>query len=72
MIKAELLLFISCRKSPVFFRLILFKRRRRFVFCCIIFCLVMDDGVPPSLFVNDGSFMERFKQLQQEQKKMKN
>ncbi|KAI9081472.1 hypothetical protein K1719_036618 [Acacia pycnantha] len=29
----------------------------------------MDDGVPPSLFVNDGSFMERFKQLQQEQKK---
>ncbi|KAL9247382.1 hypothetical protein vseg_020821 [Gypsophila vaccaria] len=26
----------------------------------------MDKGVPPSLFVNDGSFMERFKQLQQE------
>ncbi|XP_054816130.1 SURP and G-patch domain-containing protein 1-like protein isoform X2 [Prosopis cineraria] len=29
----------------------------------------MDDRVPPSLFVNDGSFMERFKQLQQEQEK---
>ncbi|KAI4323381.1 hypothetical protein L6164_022993 [Bauhinia variegata] len=29
----------------------------------------MDKGVPPSLFVNDGSFMERFKQLQQEQEK---
>lgn len=26
----------------------------------------MDKGVPSSLFVNDGSFMERFKQLQQE------
>ncbi|KAB1224804.1 SURP and G-patch domain-containing protein 1-like protein [Morella rubra] len=26
----------------------------------------MDKGTPPSLFVNDGSFMERFKQLQQE------
>ena len=25
--------------------------------------------MPPSLFVNDGSFMERFKQLQQEQEK---
>eukprot|EP00256_Glycine_max_P045819 XP_006598254.1 SURP and G-patch domain-containing protein 1-like protein isoform X2 [Glycine max] len=32
----------------------------------------MDKGVPPSLFVNDGSFMERFKQLQQEQDKGKN
>ncbi|KAH1237272.1 SURP and G-patch domain-containing protein 1-like protein [Glycine soja] len=32
----------------------------------------MDKGVPPSLFVNDGSFMERFKQLQQEQEKGKN
>lgn len=32
----------------------------------------MDKGVPPSLFVNDGSFMERFKQLQQEQEKEKN
>ncbi|KAF7824518.1 SURP and G-patch domain-containing protein 1-like protein isoform X1 [Senna tora] len=29
----------------------------------------MDKGVPPSLFVNDGSFMERFKQLQEEQEK---
>ncbi|KAF7835996.1 SURP and G-patch domain-containing protein 1-like protein isoform X1 [Senna tora] len=29
----------------------------------------MDKGVPPSLFVNDGSFMEKFKQLQQEQEK---
>ncbi|KAH9603553.1 hypothetical protein KSS87_001688 [Heliosperma pusillum] len=29
----------------------------------------MDKGVPPSLFVNDGSFMERFKQLQQETEK---
>ena len=28
--------------------------------------------MPPSLFVNDGSFMERFKQLQQEQEKGKN
>ncbi|XP_023004538.1 SURP and G-patch domain-containing protein 1-like protein [Cucurbita maxima] len=25
----------------------------------------MDKGMPPTLFVNDGSFMERFKQLQQ-------
>ncbi|XP_061349042.1 SURP and G-patch domain-containing protein 1-like protein [Gastrolobium bilobum] len=32
----------------------------------------MDKGPPPSLFVNDGSFMERFKQLQQEQEKGKN
>ncbi|XP_027341338.1 SURP and G-patch domain-containing protein 1-like protein [Abrus precatorius] len=32
----------------------------------------MDKGVPSSLFVNDGSFMERFKQLQQEQEKGKN
>lgn len=32
----------------------------------------MDKGVPPTLFVNDGSFMERFKQLQQEQEKDKN
>lgn len=32
----------------------------------------MDKGPPPSLFVNDGSFMERFKQLQQEQGKGKN
>ncbi|KAJ7949135.1 SURP and G-patch domain-containing protein 1-like protein [Quillaja saponaria] len=31
----------------------------------------MDKGVPPALFVNDGSFMERFKQLQQEQEKEK-
>ncbi|XP_054793593.1 SURP and G-patch domain-containing protein 1-like protein isoform X2 [Prosopis cineraria] len=31
----------------------------------------MDKGAPPSLFVNDGSFMERFKQLQQEQEKDK-
>ncbi|XP_024023337.1 SURP and G-patch domain-containing protein 1-like protein [Morus notabilis] len=29
----------------------------------------MDKGVPSSLFVNDGSFMERFKQLQQEKEK---
>ncbi|KAF3452676.1 hypothetical protein FNV43_RR03109 [Rhamnella rubrinervis] len=29
----------------------------------------MDKGVPPSLFVNDGSFMERFKQLEQEKDK---
>ncbi|XP_010257361.1 PREDICTED: SURP and G-patch domain-containing protein 1-like protein isoform X2 [Nelumbo nucifera] len=29
----------------------------------------MDKSVPPSLFVNDGSFMERFKQLQQEKEK---
>ncbi|KAK7283863.1 hypothetical protein RIF29_13611 [Crotalaria pallida] len=32
----------------------------------------MDKGTPPSLFVNDGSFMERFKQLQQEQENGKN
>ncbi|OIV98979.1 hypothetical protein TanjilG_29382 [Lupinus angustifolius] len=32
----------------------------------------MDKGTPPSLFVNDGSFLERFKQLQQEQEKGKN
>ncbi|KAE9620920.1 hypothetical protein Lal_00018962 [Lupinus albus] len=32
----------------------------------------MDKGPPPSLFVNDGSFLERFKQLQQEQEKGKN
>ncbi|GMN54859.1 hypothetical protein TIFTF001_023982 [Ficus carica] len=31
----------------------------------------MDKGVPPSLFVNDGSFMERFKKLQQEKDKDK-
>ncbi|KAE8038205.1 hypothetical protein FH972_010737 [Carpinus fangiana] len=31
----------------------------------------MDKGVPPTLFVNDGSFMERFKQLQQEKEKDK-
>lgn len=31
----------------------------------------MDKGVTPSLFVNDGSFMERFKQLQQEKEKDK-
>jgi splicing factor 4 len=31
----------------------------------------MDKGVPPTLFVNDGSFMERFKQLQQEKEKEK-
>lgn len=29
----------------------------------------MDKEAPPSLFVNDGSFMERFKQLQQEKAK---
>ena len=29
----------------------------------------MDKGLPSSLFVNDGSFMERFKQLQQEKVK---
>ncbi|KAK6933763.1 G-patch domain [Dillenia turbinata] len=29
----------------------------------------MEKGAPPSLFVNDGSFMERFKQLQQEKEK---
>lgn len=29
----------------------------------------MDKGVPPSLFVNDGSFMERFKQLQEQKDK---
>ncbi|XP_057453454.1 SURP and G-patch domain-containing protein 1-like protein [Lotus japonicus] len=32
----------------------------------------MDKGPPHSLFVNDGSFMARFKQLQQEQGKGKN
>lgn len=32
----------------------------------------MDKGPPPSLFVNDGSFMERFRQLQQEQEKGNN
>ena len=32
----------------------------------------MDKGPPPALFVNDGSFMEKFKQLQQEQEKEKN
>ncbi|CAI8585113.1 unnamed protein product [Vicia faba] len=32
----------------------------------------MDKGPPPTLFVNDGSFMERFRQLQQEQEKGKN
>lgn len=31
----------------------------------------MDKGQPPTLFVNDGSFMERFKQLQQEQERGK-
>ncbi|KAL5549779.1 hypothetical protein UlMin_005010 [Ulmus minor] len=31
----------------------------------------MDKGVPPTLFVNDGSFMERFKQLQQGNEKEK-
>ncbi|KAI4339059.1 hypothetical protein MLD38_024041 [Melastoma candidum] len=31
----------------------------------------MDKGNPPSLFVNDGSFMERFKQLQQQEKEKK-
>ncbi|KMT01728.1 hypothetical protein BVRB_9g211820 isoform A [Beta vulgaris subsp. vulgaris] len=29
----------------------------------------MDKGVPPTLFVNDGSFMERFKQLHQDKDK---
>lgn len=29
----------------------------------------MDKATDPSLFVNDGSFMERFKQLQQEKEK---
>lgn len=29
----------------------------------------MEKGAPPSMFVNDGSFMERFKQLQQEKDK---
>ncbi|KAH7544773.1 hypothetical protein FEM48_Zijuj01G0021800 [Ziziphus jujuba var. spinosa] len=29
----------------------------------------MDKGVPPTLFVNDGSFMERFKQLQEQKDK---
>nr|POE46482.1 surp and g-patch domain-containing protein 1-like protein [Quercus suber] len=37
----------------------------------ILGSLPMDKGVPPSLFVNDGSFMERFKQLQQEKEKEK-
>lgn len=32
----------------------------------------MDKGAPPTLFVNDGSFMERFKQLQQEKVKEDN
>ncbi|KAK2407318.1 SURP and G-patch domain-containing protein [Trifolium repens] len=32
----------------------------------------MDKGPPPTLFVNDGSFMERFRQLQQEQERGKN
>ncbi|KAH9774435.1 hypothetical protein WN944_020678 [Citrus x changshan-huyou] len=31
----------------------------------------MEKGTPPSLFVNDGSFMERFKQLQQDKDKEK-
>ncbi|XP_010523679.1 PREDICTED: SURP and G-patch domain-containing protein 1-like protein [Tarenaya hassleriana] len=31
----------------------------------------MEKGAPPSIFVNDGSFMERFKQLQQEKDKEK-
>lgn len=31
----------------------------------------MEKGTPPSLFVNDGSFMERFKQLQQDKDKGK-
>ncbi|KAJ4711659.1 SURP and G-patch domain-containing protein 1-like protein [Melia azedarach] len=31
----------------------------------------MDKGTPSSLFVNDGSFMERFKQLQQDKDKEK-
>lgn len=31
----------------------------------------MEKGAAPSLFVNDGSFMERFKQLQQENEKEK-
>ncbi|KAF8107424.1 hypothetical protein N665_0122s0063 [Sinapis alba] len=31
----------------------------------------MDKGAPPSIFVNDGSFMERFRQLQQEKDKDK-
>lgn len=35
-------------------------------------CSVMDNkGAPPSIFVNDGSFMERFRQLQQEKDKDK-
>jgi len=33
--------------------------------------LAMDKGAPPSIFVNDGSFMERFRQLQQEKDKDK-
>jgi splicing factor 4 len=37
----------------------------------ILGSLPMDKGVPPTLFVNDGSFMERFKQLQQEKEKDK-
>ncbi|KAF8099763.1 hypothetical protein N665_0237s0018 [Sinapis alba] len=31
----------------------------------------MDKGPPPSIFVNDGSFMERFRQLQQEKDEAK-
>ncbi|XP_010426812.1 PREDICTED: SURP and G-patch domain-containing protein 1-like protein [Camelina sativa] len=31
----------------------------------------MEKGAPPSIFVNDGSFMERFRQLQQEKNKEK-
>ncbi|ESQ45293.1 hypothetical protein EUTSA_v10010376mg [Eutrema salsugineum] len=31
----------------------------------------MEKGAPPSMFVNDGSFMERFRQLQQEKDKEK-
>ncbi|XP_010503934.1 PREDICTED: SURP and G-patch domain-containing protein 1-like protein isoform X3 [Camelina sativa] len=31
----------------------------------------MEKGAPPSIFVNDGSFMERFRQLQQEKDKEK-
>uniref|UniRef100_A0A803MM12 SURP and G-patch domain-containing protein 1-like protein n=1 Tax=Chenopodium quinoa TaxID=63459 RepID=A0A803MM12_CHEQI len=30
---------------------------------------LMDKGVPPTLFVNDGSFMEKFKQLHQDKEK---
>ncbi|KAI3448920.1 hypothetical protein Pfo_005585 [Paulownia fortunei] len=32
-------------------------------------CYAMDKATDPGLFVNDGSFMERFKQLQQEKEK---